>query len=237
MPKAEPKADRDVDRLYRSLRDKHGSGDSKANGYVTHGYFLREQEILFGLLNHAAHNLMDLGCGSGLMCKPLIDKRELIIGVDFNEDACADAQRNGLQAIRGDAFELPISDDAVEEIVCCQFFNQQTNDAVAKLIEESARVLRPGGRLVMIWRNGDAYIHRAALFLARMAGKFSDSPQFPYENHSLASVVTCGRTNGMVAELEAVSFPPFKWVSKNVDGLLSKWVGASSICILRKPST
>ena len=234
MNRPDPTADQEVDALYRTLRDKHGAGDSKANGYVTHGYFLREQEILFGLLNPSADILLDLGCGSGLMCKPLVNRRELVVGLDFNKNACEDAQRNGLQAIRGDAFELPICENSVQEIVCCQFFNQQNKDAVAKLIEESARVLRPGGRLIMIWRNGEAYIHRGALFLARIAAKVKSNPQFPYENHSLASVVALGRTNNLVAEFGAVSFPPTKWVSNNVHSLAAKWVGASSICILRK---
>ena len=234
MNRPDPTADQEVDALYRTLRDKHGAGDSKANGYVTHGYFLREQEILFGLLNPSADILLDLGCGSGLMCKPLVNRRELVVGLDFNKNACEDAQRNGLQAIRGDAFELPICENSVQEIVCCQFFNQQNKDAVAKLIEESGRVLRPGGRLIMIWRNGEAYIHRGALFLARIAAKVKGNPQFPYENHSLASVVALGRTNNLVAEFGAVSFPPTKWVSNNVHSLAAKWVGASSICILRK---
>ena len=216
MNRPDPTADQEVDALYRTLRDKHGAGDSKANGYVTHGYFLREQEILFGLLNPSADILLDLGCGSGLMCKPLVNRRELVVGLDFNKNACEDAQRNGLQAIRGDAFELPICENSVQEIVCCQFFNQQNKDAVAKLIEETARVLRPGGRLIMIWRNGEAYIHRGALFLARIAAKVKGNPQFPYENHSLASVVALGRTNNLVAEFGAVSFPPTKWVSNNV---------------------
>ena len=61
------------------------------------------------------------------------------------------------------------------------------------------------------------------------AAKVNGKPQFPYENHSLASVVAIGRTNNLVSEFGAVSFPPTKWVSNKVDSVAAKWVGASSL--------
>ncbi|MGR8949334.1 MAG: class I SAM-dependent methyltransferase [Gammaproteobacteria bacterium] len=235
MAKRQPQADEQVDALYHALRDKHGAGDSKANGYVSHGYFLREQQILFEMLNPSAQVLVDVGCGSGLMCKPLIGQRELVVGLDFNRDACSDARRNGIKAVRGDAFILPFAHGSVDEIVCCQFFNQQNSEAILKFIQNSARVLKPGGRLIMIWRNGESYVHRIALFLARIVNRICRRPQFPYENHRISSIVMLGVQSGLVSELQAVSFPPGSWVSNELDTLIARWIGASNICILRKP--
>ena len=45
-------ADRDVDSLYRSLRGRYGADNARANGYRYHGYFLREQALLFAALKH-----------------------------------------------------------------------------------------------------------------------------------------------------------------------------------------
>lgn len=235
MTEREPQADEQVDSLYYALRDKHGASDSKANGYVSHRYFLREQQILFDLLNPSAQVLVDVGCGSGLMCRPLVGQREQIVGLDFNRDACSDARRNGLNAVRGDAFMLPFAHGSVDEIVCCQFFNQQNIEALSQFIQQSAMVLKPGGRLIMIWRNGESYVHRIALFLARIAERIRRQPQFPYEDHDIGSVVTVGVNSGLVSELQAVSFPPGSWVSKKLDTFSARWIGASNICILRKP--
>ena len=234
MSEPKPRADREVSALYDDLRNKFGGADPKANGYVSHGYFEREQAILFRLLNPKAGIVLDVGCGSGLMCRPLVGKRELVLGVDFNPAACLDAKSNELVALRGDAFSLPLSESSVDEIINCQFFNQQSAAAVAKFIEESARVLTPGGRLIMIWRNGRAYVHRAAEFLAKMLAATNRRPTFPYVNHSMKEIEAIASRCGLAVDYQAVSFPPLDWVSENYQGVFASCLGASNICVLRK---
>lgn len=234
MTATKPQADEQVDRLYQNLRRDHGEGDSKANGYLYHGYFLREQEVLFGLLNPQAKVILDVGCGSGLMCSPLAGQRSLVAGVDFNEAACRDAKANDIAVIRGDAFVLPIGAASVDEIVCCQFFNQQSASAVKQFINESARVLRPGGRVIMIWRNHEAYVHRIALALFRVLERIGQLPKFPYENHTIESIARAAEICDLTLEYSAVTFPPLSWVSEVTHSLRAKAVGASNICILSK---
>ena len=234
MKGVKPQADESVDAVYQSLRRKHGDDNSRANGYLWHGYFLREQKILFNLLNSDAETTLDVGCGSGLMCVPLIGKRKLVAGVDFNQGACLDAKANGISTIRGDAFELPITTASIDEIVCCQFFNQQSESAVMQFVSESARVLRPGGRVIMIWRNHEAYVHRAALALFRVLEQLRHLPKFPYENHTIESVSRAGERFKLTTQYAAVAFPPFSWVSEATGSWRAKFIGASNISILTK---
>ena len=234
MSEPKPRADHEVSALYDDLRDKYGAANSKANGYVSHAYFVREQTILFRLLNPKASAVLDVGCGSGLMCSPLVGKRELVMGVDFNPAACFDAKSNNLLAIRGDAFSLPLSDSSVDEIINCQFFNQQSAAAVTKFIEESARILTDGGRLIMIWRNGRAYVHRAAEFLAKILAAATRRSTFPYVNHSMKEIETIAGRCGLTMDYQAVSFPPLDWVSENYQGVFASCLGASNICVLSK---
>ena len=97
MVENSPQADEKVNELYLELRNKHGEGNSKANGYLWHGYFLREQKLLFSLLeslappesaadkndrdklaaNKRGRILLDVGCGSGLMRKACQDLRRV----------------------------------------------------------------------------------------------------------------------------------------------------------------
>jgi SAM-dependent methyltransferase len=171
-----------------------------------------------------------------LMVRPLIGLRELVIGVDFNADACRAAQVNGLTVVRGDAFRLPLADGAVDEIVTCQFFNQQRAEAVREVVMESARVLHGGGRLVMVWRNGSAWIHRCALALFKWIDRARGLPIFPYEDHSQEDVCAYAADAGLTVEWQAVSFPPLGWCSDRLGSRRARWIGASNICILNKPA-
>jgi SAM-dependent methyltransferase len=236
MTKKEIAADRDVDSLYASLRGRYGERNSRANGYLYDGYFRAEQRILFSLLNADARVLVDVACGSGLMMQPLIAQRNQLIGIDFNADACRAAKSNGLTVVRGDAFRLPLADTSIDEIVTCQFFNQQTPEAVQQFIAESARVLRSRGRLIMVWRNGSAWIHRLALACFKWIDRARGLPSFPYENHSLESVRAYAAATGLTVDRQAVSFPPLEWCSDETGSERAKWIGASNICILSKPA-
>lgn len=235
MDKEDISADRDVDDLYAGLRSRHGGSNPRANGYVYEGYFRREQQILFALLNAEAEILVDVACGSGLMVQPLIGKRDLVLGVDFNRDACRAAQANGLTIVRGDAFRLPFADASIDEIVTCQFFNQQQPAAVRRFVFESTRVLRPRGRVIMVWRNGTAWVHRLALFTFGALDRLRGRPRFPYEDHSFADIRAYADAAGLAPRLQNVSFPPLSWCSDAVDSIAARIVGASNICILEKP--
>ena len=227
-------ADRDVDKLYAGMRGRHGVHNARANGYLYEGYFRREQQILFTLLNPQAGVLVDVACGSGLMVEPLINKRRLVVGLDFNADACFAAHNNGLNVVRGDAFGLPFTDSSVDEIVTCQFFNQQQPMAVRQFVVESARVLRPGGRVIMVWRNGTAWVHRLALACFSFLDRLRRLPSFPYENHSFERIETYAADVGLVVVSQAVSFPPFGWRSSATNSWLARIIGASNICVLEK---
>ena len=234
MTKKNIAADRDVDGLYANLHGRYGDSNARANGYVYDGYFRGEQRILFSLLEPDANVLVDVGCGSGLMMQPLIGEREQIVAIDFNAEACFAAKVRGLTVVRGDAFALPLADASVDEIVACQFFNTQSQESVQQFIAESARALRGGGRLVMVWRNGSAWVHRIATACFKPLERLRGLPSFPFVNHSIESVRDYSVAIGLTVEREAVSFPALGWCSDNIVSYRAKWIGASNICILRK---
>lgn len=227
-------ADRAVDALYAGMRGRFGTANSRANGYVYEGYFRREQALLLSLLNPQASVVVDVGCGSGLMLQPLIELRAKVIGIDFNRDACLAAKAHGLDVLRGDAFNLPLADASIDELVTCQFFNQQTPAAVEQYTKESARVLRPGGKSVMVWRNGSAWVHRIALAIFGRLDRLRGRDAFPYENHGFEAMRNYAHAAGLAVRLECVSFPPLNWQSQSVNSVLARAIGASNICVLQR---
>ena len=227
--------DKATDRLYVDLRERYGDGSPLANGYRSRTYFLREQAVLHQLLDPNASTLVDVGCGSGLMLRPLVGAERLVFGIDFNADSCRAAMANGFPVVRGDAFALPFADDSVDEITSCQFFNQQTAEGLRTFAAEAARVLNAGGRVILVWRNGSALIHRLAHAGLSVADRLRGLPAFPQFVHRIEDVRAYLSAAGLDIEREEVSCPPLGWRSRNVTGLMSRIIGASCIVIARKP--
>lgn len=225
------RGDKTTDGLYAGMRDRFGEASPLANGYRYRGYFLREQALLLSLLDSSAPVLVDVACGSGLMLAPLLGQRALVFGVDFNADACRAAAANGFPVVRGDAFALPLPDAAIDEITCCQFFNQQTPAAVASFVREAARVLRPGGRAVFVWRNAGAFVHRVAHFGLTAMDRLRGREVFPQYGHAFADVDRYAADAGLEVGTKLVSFPPLGWRSARVGGVLAGAIGASCVLV------
>lgn len=229
------RGDKHTDALYGGMRERYGRGQARANGYRYEAYFRREQAILFGLLDDAATVSVDVACGSGLMLRPLLSPTRRVLGVDFNAEACCAAAANGLPVVRGDAYHLPFADGAIEQLVNCQFFNQQTPAGVAAFVIETARVLAPGGRAVLVWRNGRALIHRVAHGLLSALDRWRGLPQFPQQTHPLETVAAALVAAGLVVTHRELSCPPLAWRTQAVDGCAAHVLGASCIVVATKP--
>lgn len=229
-------ADREVDQMYRPLRDRYGPDNARANGYRYHGYFLREQELLLAALERPARGtIVDIACGSGLMLRPLCGGDCQVVGVDFNDDACRDARDNGLAVIRGDAYSLPLATASVDQAVNCQFLNQQTHANAGRFLEEAARSLRPGGRLVIVWRNGDALIHKIAHAVYRVLDRLAGRPAYPCVDHDIAEIEARSVALGLDVVARRVTFPPLRWQTAKTTSLAARLIGASYLLVLRKP--
>lgn len=229
------RGDKKTDRLYGGIRGRFGERSPLANGYRTRAYFLREQSVLHELLNPDAATVLDVGCGSGLMLRPLVDGPRFIFGIDFNADACRAALTNGFPIVRGDAFALPFKDASIDELTSCQFFNQQRAEALKVFSLEAARVLRPGGRAVLVWRNGAALIHRLAHACLCVIDRLRGLPEFPQFVHSIEDLRSYLTEAGLEIEHAEVTFPALGWHSKDIASLAAGIIGASCIVIARKP--
>jgi ubiquinone/menaquinone biosynthesis C-methylase UbiE len=98
--------------------------------------------------------LLDIGCGSGLFCTLAAPKVRFITGFDATVELAEEA-RHRLPAypfLVGEMEELPLPDEAYD--VVTGFNSFQYAATIATALSEARRVLKPGGRLVvMIWGN------------------------------------------------------------------------------------
>ncbi|MBP5858647.1 class I SAM-dependent methyltransferase [Marivibrio halodurans] len=244
------RADRTVDALYQGLRGRFGGTGPGANGYVTAGFFRREQRVLLALVVATAAGrddppvILDIACGSGLMLGDATARARLpagtrVLGLDFNARACRDAAANGVRIARGDAFRLPFADGALSHAVNCQFLNQQTAAARAPFLAEAHRVLAPGGHLILLWRKADSWPHRAVNALLSARDRRAGRPVFPQVDHPMAALIAEAEATGFRVARAGVTLPvaPRPGGAAPVLGArspLARPLGASNLLVLRK---
>ena len=91
--------------------------------------------------------LLDLACGAGLMAPHARDKGYTHIGVDITASALEQAREHGITTARADVLALPLKDESADVVTAGEIFEHVTD--LGQLIKESARVLKPGGTLII----------------------------------------------------------------------------------------
>lgn len=101
--------------------------------------------------------VLDLGAGTGKLTRALVAAGHDVVAVDPSEPMLAQlrAVLPGVDARSGTAESLPLPDGAVDVVTVAQAYHW-FNPRVA--LPEIARVLRPGGRLALVWNMRDTSV-------------------------------------------------------------------------------
>ncbi|MDQ3653510.1 MAG: methyltransferase domain-containing protein [Chloroflexota bacterium] len=97
--------------------------------------------------------LLDCGCGYGFTLRMLAELTEVeLVGLDGDPDRVAQTLRDlrrfrNVSAVTGDAQNLPFDEATFDHVVCSEVLEHLPDDARA--VREMARVLKPGGDLVV----------------------------------------------------------------------------------------
>jgi phosphatidylethanolamine/phosphatidyl-N-methylethanolamine N-methyltransferase len=155
--------------------------------------------------------ILNVGVGTGLEL-PYFDKSHEVIGVDISEPMLRKAQervdREKLVNIKGlcvmDGANLSFADNSFDCVVAQ--FVITTVPQPEKTLDEFARVLKPGGEIVLVNHIGAERGLRASFerWFSQHARKLGWSPEFPFSRIS-----DWAAKNGGVRLVERRTVPPF----------------------------
>jgi SAM-dependent methyltransferase len=109
------------------------------------------------LTGDAQARILDLGAGTGKLTRPLLDAGHDVVAVDPSEpmlEHLATAMPRAEVHV-GSAEAIPVADNSVDVVVVAQAFHWFDHEVA---IPEISRVLRPGGRLALVWNLRDAAV-------------------------------------------------------------------------------
>ena len=134
--------------------------------YATRDVERQRRATLAALELRAGERVIDIGCGPGYLAAEmaeLVGPEGFVQGVDPSPHMLAIAARRALahmELSEGDALSLPADDTSFDAAVSTQVY-EYVPDIAAALVE-ARRVLRPGGRLVVLDTDWDSIVWRSS---------------------------------------------------------------------------
>lgn len=111
-------------------------------------------EAIDWLLPPGARDVLDLGAGTGKLTTRLVERGLDVVAVDPIPEMLEVLTHSlpDTPALLGTAEEIPLADDSVDAVLVAQAWHWFDPD---RAVSEVARVLRPGGRLGLVWNTRD----------------------------------------------------------------------------------
>lgn len=121
--------------------------------------------------------VVDLGAGTGKFTSLLVPSGASVVAVEPVDAMRAQlaAKLPDVRALPGSAESMPLPDASVDAVVCAQAFHWFANTAAMREIH---RVLKPGGRLGLIWNVRDESVPWVAQLTEIMTPYEGDAPRF-----------------------------------------------------------
>jgi ubiquinone/menaquinone biosynthesis C-methylase UbiE len=105
--------------------------------------------VLERLVPVSGRDVVDIGCGGGVLVRALTARGARVTGVEISESQLATAIRDddghGARYVVGVAQRLPLSDQSADVVLFMRSFHHVPPDEMLSALREARRVLRPGG--------------------------------------------------------------------------------------------
>ena len=159
----------------RRYYDQFSKGyDDKRGGNEPGGYhdLLDDLEVETVKRYGAGKDVLEVGCGTGLLLARFRDFAKTTRGIDLSPGMLEKAKARGLDVVEGSATSLPFEDKSFD--VACSFKVLAHIPDIAMALSEMVRVVRPGGYVIAEFYNPWSLRYAAK----RAAGARSTSGSF-----------------------------------------------------------
>jgi ubiquinone/menaquinone biosynthesis C-methylase UbiE len=129
-----------------------------------------DRSLLVGFIElikgQGVRRVADIGCGSGRVASLMADRGLNVLGVDVSQAmlAIASAAHPHIDFVEGRLDALPIESKALAGAVCWYSIIYTPRFRLLEAFEELARVLIPGGHLLLAFQADGAPLHREDAF-------------------------------------------------------------------------
>ncbi len=116
-------------------------------------------DYLFSLINCSIPKIADIGCGTGIVSRQLVERGAKLVGVDIDSEMLEVARghyNNEIEYIEAAAEKLPLIDQYFDAVTAFSSFHWFTND---QAMLEMKRILKPDGLIFVTNRNLDPEFH------------------------------------------------------------------------------
>jgi ubiquinone/menaquinone biosynthesis C-methylase UbiE len=124
-------------------------------------------------------DILEAGCGTGLLLKEFATVARRATGLDISQGMAKQARERGLNVVLGSVTDLPFPDASFDVVISCKVLAHIPD--ISRAISELSRVTRPGGKLLLEFYN------RQSL---RYAAKSLAGPQRISEAHHEGEMFT-----------------------------------------------
>jgi SAM-dependent methyltransferase len=179
-------------------------------------------EAVRWLVGEEARDVVDVGAGTGKLTRSLVALGHRVGAVEPLDEMRAEllAAVPGVRVLAGSAEAIPLPDASVDVVTSGQAFHWFDH---AQALPEIARVLRPGGRLALVWNSRDD----RDPWMARLSAIIGN------ETIEETDVVPVLDASGLFGPVETTSFA-FEQVLDR-DGLLDLVLSRSYLAKLAPP--
>lgn len=138
------------------MRDNKSYYDTFSETYDAprdHGYhrYLDEAEVAVARPWLPGREVLEVGCGTGLILERLAGESARAVGVDLSPGMLEHARARGLDVHEGSATELPFEDASFDTAVSFKVLAHV--EEIDRAMSEMGRVVRPGGRVIAEFYN------------------------------------------------------------------------------------
>jgi ubiquinone/menaquinone biosynthesis C-methylase UbiE len=132
---------------------------------VSRWYWDYKDRSVMGFIQPNDMTILDIGCGEGIMLEKLGRSfpDRTITGIDFMEENVGICERCDLPAKQGDIYSLDLPDNYADVILLMEVIEHLKDPQAA--VAQLHRVLKPGGRLIVVYPNDKFFLLTRLLLL------------------------------------------------------------------------